>query len=148
MKELLIKRTFLKQITLLIGIVLSPRLMAVETSSLSEKQLQALNLKQEGVVLDLPPLADTGNSIPFSIQIQAPGQKLIQSFEVIAPENPNPLVLKVTLPKPQSNYRMGTRIRLAMSQNVWVIAQLSDGSKISGFIPSVVTLNACFDATT
>jgi predicted secreted protein len=147
MKEPLLKRTFLKQITVLVGAMLSPSLMAIETSSLSEKQLKALNLKQEGVVLDLPPLADTGNSIPFSIQIQAPGQKLIQSFEIIAPENPNPLVLKVTLPNPKSSYRMATRIRLAMSQNVWVIAQLSDGSKISGVIPSVVTLNACFDAT-
>jgi predicted secreted protein len=147
MKEPLLKRTFLKQMTVLIGAMLSPCLMAIETSSLSEKQLKALNLKQEGVVLDLPPLADTGNSIPFSIQIQAPRQQLIQSFEIIAPENPNPLVLKVTLPNPKSNYRMATRIRLAMSQNVWVIAQLSDGSKISGVIPSVVTLNACFDAT-
>jgi predicted secreted protein len=147
MNKILMKRTFLKQITLLIGAMLSPSLMAVETSSLSEKQLKALNLRPEGIVLDLPPLADTGNSIPFSIRIQAPGQQLIQSFEVIAPENPNPLVLKVTLPKPQTNYHLGTRIRLAMSQNVWVIAQLSDGSKIGGFIPSVVTLNACFDAT-
>ena len=147
MRQLLIKRKFLKQLTALVGVMLSPRLMAAEIVSLSEKQIKALNLNPEGITLDLPPLADTGNSIPFSIQIQAPAQKFIQSFEIIAPENPNTLVLKVTLPKPQPNYRMATRIRLAMSQNVWVIAQLSDGSKIGQFIPSVVTLNACFDAT-
>jgi len=36
---------------------------------------------------------------------------------------------------------------LALSQDVWVIATLDNGQKIANSVPSVVTLNACFDAT-
>ena len=65
----------------------------------------------------------------------------------MAPENPNPMVLKVSLPRPQAYYQFATRIRLALSQDVWVIATLEDGSKMAQSLHCVVTLNACFDAT-
>ena len=57
------------------------------------------------------------------------------------------MVLRVTLPKSESKFRMATRIRLALSQDVWVIAKLDDGTSIAQSSHCVVTLNACFDAT-
>lgn len=115
-----------------------------------EYQPEALNLLKKdsnAIVLDTPPLADTGNSIPFSIKLIAPKDQLIRSFEIIAPENPFPMVLRVRLPQAISTFQLSTRIRLALSQDVWVIALLENGQKIANSIPSVVTLNACFDAT-
>ena len=113
----------------------------------SQKYLMSLPLKKEGILIEIPPLADTGNSIPMNIQIEPKSQAKLQSFEIIAPENPNPMVLRVTLPKSESKFRMATRIRLALSQDVWVIAKLDDGTSIAQSSHCVVTLNACFDAT-
>jgi hypothetical protein len=53
----------------------------------------------------------------------------------------------VKLPQAKNDFQLSTRIRLALSQDVWVIANLDNGSKIANSVPSVVTLNACFDAT-
>jgi len=103
--------------------------------------------KSDAIKINMPPLAETGNSIPMGIEFQAPLQKKIQSFEILAPENPKPMVLKVSLPRPQVTYQFATRIRLALSQDVWVLATLDDGSKIAQSLHCVVTLNACFDAT-
>ena len=103
--------------------------------------------RSDAIKIDMPPLADTGNSIPMGIVFNAPSKQKIQSFEIVAPENPNPMVLKVSLPRPQAYYQFATRIRLALSQDVWVIASLEDGSKMAQSLHCVVTLNACFDAT-
>lgn len=113
----------------------------------SQKNLKNLNLKSEGITIEIPPLADTGNSIPMSIQIQPTSSAKVQSIEIIAPENPNQMVLRVTLPNPQKKLKMATRIRLALSQDVWVVAKLDDGTSIAQSANCVVTLNACFDAT-
>jgi len=109
--------------------------------------LKKLAIDTKAIQLDIPPLADTGNSIPFTIKLKAPTERLIQSFEIIAPENPFPMVLRVKIPKAADFYQFSTRIRLALSQDVWVIATLDNGQKIANSVPSVVTLNACFDAT-
>jgi len=109
--------------------------------------LKKLTINEKAIQLDIPPLADTGNSIPFTVKLQAPSERLIQSFEIIAPENPFPMVIRVEIPQAKSSYQFSTRIRLALSQDVWVIATLDNGQKIANSVPSVVTLNACFDAT-
>ena len=148
MQSKVLKRSLLKGIAVLLA---TPYFKGSWASSINndytQKNLQSLPIKKEGVTIDLPPLADTGNSIPMNLLIQAPVQRRIQSFEIIAPENPNPMVMKITLPQVQSSYRLSTRIRLALSQDVWVIVQLDDGSKIGQSLHCVVTLNACFDAT-
>jgi len=148
MQSKVLKRSLLKGFAVLLA---TPYFKGSWASSINndytQKNLQSLPIKKEGVTIDLPPLADTGNSIPMNLLIQAPAQRSIQSFEIIAPENPNPMVMKITLPQMQSSYRLSTRIRLALSQDVWVIVQLDDGSKIGQSLHCVVTLNACFDAT-
>jgi predicted secreted protein len=113
----------------------------------SQKYLLSQPWKKEGITIEIPPLADTGNSIPMRIQIESNTQAKLRSFEIIAPENPNPMVLRVSLPTPETKIKMATRIRLALSQDVWVVARLDDGSTMAQSANCVVTLNACFDAT-
>ena len=97
--------------------------------------------------VDLPPLADNGTSIPLQFSLQAPAGRRFTGFEIVAPENPNPVILRLKLREPVANYRFSTRIRLAMSQEVWVLAQLDDGSQLGKATHTVVTATACFDET-
>lgn len=151
------KREFLLGLTSLFFLgksthALAQKMQAVQTmqSQYLEYQpnaLKKLAIDTNAIQLDIPPLADTGNSIPFTLKLIAPTARSIQSFEIIAPENPFPMVLRGKIPKAATHYQFSTRIRLALSQDVWVIVTLDNGQKIANSVPSVVTLNACFDAT-
>jgi predicted secreted protein len=109
--------------------------------------LQQLQLRPGGAVLEMEPLSDTGNAVPVGVRLQAPPGLLIDSFELYAPENPVPLLISVRLGTPQSSYRFDTRIRLAASQDIWLVAKLSDGSLLGHHAPTVLTSSACFDAS-
>jgi hypothetical protein len=56
-------------------------------------------------------------------------------------------VINIKLGMPQNSYRFDTRIRLGASQDVWLVATLSDGSLIGAKAPTVLTSSACFDAS-
>jgi len=143
-----LKRTLLKSMSLSLALpYLGISLASENEAQYMQNALAQRYKKSDAIKIEMPPLADTGNSIPMGIHFQAPLQRKMQSFEIVAPENPNPLVMNVSLPNPQAHYQFATRIRLAITQDVWVIATLDDGSKMAQSMNCVVTLNACFDAT-
>ncbi len=115
--------------------------------SAKTKALLALGLSSEGMSLEFPRLADTGNAVPLQVQVQAPPGLTVSALEVILPENPNPSVVKLRLLTPVTHYRFATRLRLAASQDAWVVATLSDGSQRGIHAPTLITSSACFDAT-
>lgn len=109
--------------------------------------LQQLTFRPSGAVLDMEPLSDTGNAIPIGVRLQAPDGLRIASFEVFAPENPEPKILSIKFGAPVASYRFDTRIRLAASQDIWLVAKLTDGSLLGHHAPTVLTSSACFDAS-
>ncbi len=111
--------------------------------------LQALIFRTDNgasAVLDLAPLSDTGTAVPVGVQLQAPAGLTIASFELIAPENPVPRLIEVTVGA-QRQYAFETRIRLGASQDIWLVAKLSDGSLLGTHAYTVLTSSACFDGS-
>jgi predicted secreted protein len=111
------------------------------------RSLKAQRLPSDGIVLDFPRLADTGNAVPLVIDVQAPTGLTVVALEILLPENPNPNALLLALPEPLVSYRFSTRLRLAASQDAWVIVRYSDGSKRAAHAPTIITSSACFDGT-
>ena len=114
---------------------------------ITQRDLVAMKLKNEGITLDFPRLADTGASVPMQASIVAPQGLTILSIDIYLPENPSTRALKLRLIEPQARYTFTARLRLAASQDAWVVATLSDGSKIGKSAPTVITSSACFDAS-
>jgi predicted secreted protein len=110
-------------------------------------QLLAMNLKPDGVTLDLARTPDSGASVPMQASISAPAGLKVVGVEVFLPENPNTRALKLRLAEPQSQFVFSTRLRLAASQDVWVVATLSDDSKLGASASTVITASTCFDAS-
>jgi predicted secreted protein len=111
--------------------------------------LQALRFRadsQTNAALDVAPLSDTGTAVPVAVTLTAPAGLTIRSFELIAPENPVPRLIQVTVGA-QTAYQFDTRIRLGASQDIWLIATLSDGSLLGASAHTVLTSSACFDAS-
>jgi sulfur-oxidizing protein SoxY len=96
------------------------------------------------VKLELPELAENGNTVPLSVAVDAAtGQgTYVQEILVVAPANPNARVIRFRF-SPLSVPEASTRIRLAATQDVIAVAKLSDGTFFSASRQIKVTIGGC-----
>jgi sulfur-oxidizing protein SoxY len=99
------------------------------------------------VTLDLPPLIENGNAVPLTIDVASPmtGTDHVKAIHVFTQKNPQPNVVSFHLGPRAGRARVATRVRLADSQTVVAICELSDGSFWSDSADIVVTLAACLE---
>ena len=99
------------------------------------------------VRLELPPLVENGNVVPLTVSVESPmtGAEHVRAIHVFTEKNPQPDVLSVRLGPRAGRASVSTRVRLADSQTVVAIGELSDGSFWSGTASVVVTLAACVE---
>jgi sulfur-oxidizing protein SoxY len=71
----------------------------------------------------------------------------VKAIHVFNEKNPQPYVIGVTLGPRAGRASFATRIRLADSQTVTAIAEMSDGTFWSDQIDVIVTLAACIEET-
>ena len=97
------------------------------------------------VKLDIPPLVENGNSVPMTISVASPMTSAdhVRSIHVFNEKNPQPHIGNFHIGPTAGRAQVSTRIRLADSQKVVAITQLSDGSFWSAGVDVVVTLAAC-----
>jgi len=99
------------------------------------------------VKLDLPPLIDNGNSVSLSVAVESPMTPAdhVKAIHVFTEKNPLPNVVSVYLGPRAGRASIATRVRIADTQTVTAIAEMSDGSFWSGTMNVVVTLSACLE---
>jgi sulfur-oxidizing protein SoxY len=97
------------------------------------------------VRLDLPPLIDNGNVVALSVSVESPmtPTDYVKAIHVFNEKNPQPNIISVHLGPRAGRAAFSSRIRLADSQTVIAIAQLSDGSFWQTSQDVVVTIAAC-----
>jgi len=97
------------------------------------------------VKLDIPPLVENGNTVPMTVSVASPmtAEDHVKSIHVFNEKNPQPNIGNFHIGPAAGRAQVSTRIRLADSQKVVAIAQLSDGSFWSASVDVVVTLAAC-----
>jgi sulfur-oxidizing protein SoxY len=97
------------------------------------------------VTLELPPLAETGNSVPVTLSVDSPmtDRDRVLRASLFASRNPRPLVV-TTLFGPRSGApAFTTNIRLNGTQDVIGIAEMSDHSVWRTQVRVMVTVGAC-----
>ena len=99
------------------------------------------------VTLELPQLADNGNSVPIRITVDSPmtAADHVKSIRLYSERNPVRNMANFYLGPRAGRAEINSRVRLAGSQRVTAVAQLSDGTFWSDTAPIVVTLSACLD---
>ena len=104
-------------------------------------------VKKGKVKLDLPPLVENGNSVACTVAVESPmtADDYVKAIHIFNEKNPQPNVISVKLGPRAGRASFSTRIRLADSQTVTAIAELSDGSFWSDDIDVIVTLAACIE---
>jgi sulfur-oxidizing protein SoxY len=97
------------------------------------------------VRLDVPPLIENGNSVVLTVTVESPmtDAEYVKAIHVFAPRNPLPNVISVYLGPRAGSASFKSRVRVADSQTLLAIAQLSDGSFWSDGVDVIVMLPAC-----
>ena len=97
------------------------------------------------VSLDLPEIAENGNTVPFTVSVDSPmtGSDYVKTLSVFATGNPNPDVATFHF-SPQSGKASATsRMRLGKTQDIVAVAVLSNGKNYVGTRTVKVTIGGC-----
>ena len=123
------------------------RATPAEMEEAIRKVVGAATISPGRVTLDLPPLIENGNAVPLTVDVASPmtGADHVRAIHVFTHKNPQPNVVSFHLGPRAGRARVATRVRLADSQTVVAICELSDGSFWSASADIVVTLAACLE---
>jgi sulfur-oxidizing protein SoxY len=99
------------------------------------------------VTLDLPPLVENGNTVPITVTVDSPMTKAdyVKAIHVFNEKNPQANVISAQLGPRAGKAVVSTRIRLAATQKLTAIAEMSDGTYWSDSQEVIVTLAACLE---
>jgi sulfur-oxidizing protein SoxY len=99
------------------------------------------------VKLNVPPLVENGHLVPLSVSVESPmtGADYVKAIHVFTERNPLAEMVTFRLGPRAGRAQVATRVRMADTQNVVAIAELSDGSFWSDTAFLIVTLAACLE---
>ena len=97
------------------------------------------------VAIELPEIAENGNTVPLSFSVDAPmtAENYVSEVLVVSEGNPNPGVATLHFSPMSGKAEASTRIRLAATQNIVVVAKTSGGQFFTGQKLVKVTIGGC-----
>ena len=103
--------------------------------------------KRGRVKLELPVLADNGNSVAMKVSVQSPMTEAdhVKVIRLVSERNPEREMAVFHFGPRAGAAEVTSRVRLAGSQTVTAIAEMSDGSQWMDTAHVQVTLSACVD---
>jgi sulfur-oxidizing protein SoxY len=104
-------------------------------------------VKPGRIKLDLPPLVENGNTVAMAVTVDSPmtANDYVKAIHVFTEKNPQPNVISAKLGPRSGKAEIQTRVRLADTQTVTAICEMSDGSFWSNTIDVIITLGACLE---
>jgi sulfur-oxidizing protein SoxY len=99
------------------------------------------------VKLEVPPLVDNGNTVAIGVTVESPMTEAdhVKAIRIFSERNPEPVIMSFKLGPRAGRANVATRVRLADTQTLVAVAEMSDGSYWSGSAPTVVTIAACLE---
>jgi sulfur-oxidizing protein SoxY len=97
------------------------------------------------VKLDLPDIAENGNTVPLAFTVESPmtPESYVKDVLIVADGNPRGGIATFHFTPSSGVAEASTRIRLAETQNVIAIAKMNDGALFIDTKPVKVTIGGC-----
>ena len=97
------------------------------------------------ISLQLPEVAENGNTIPYSVEVESPmtETEFVKAVHILAPSNPHPRVATFNFTSQSGKAATSSRMRLGQTQDVLAIAQMSDGRVYKTKRTVRVTVGGC-----
>jgi sulfur-oxidizing protein SoxY len=104
-------------------------------------------VKPGRIKLDLPPLVENGNTVAMAVTVDSPmtANDHVKAIHVFTEKNPQPNVISAKLGPRAGKAEIQTRVRLADTETVVAICEMSDGSFWSNTVDVIITLGACLE---
>ncbi|NNG03889.1 MAG: thiosulfate oxidation carrier protein SoxY [Inquilinus sp.] len=118
---------------------------ADDVSAIVAERFGGAEPKEGRIDLVLPEIAENGNTVPVSVRIDSPmtTNDYVKSVSIFAEGNPLPEVATFRFTPRSGVAEASTRMRLAGTQNVVAVAQMSDGSVYMAKKEVKVTIGGC-----
>ena len=106
---------------------------------------KGLGASESDIWLDLPEIAENGNQVKVSFEIDNPMTESdhIKSVYILADGNPSPNVAKFSFTPEMGSCSATTRIRLSKTQNVYLVAENNNGQFLMTSAQVKVTIGGC-----
>ena len=97
------------------------------------------------ISIELPEIAENGNTVPLAVSVDAPmtADNYVSEILVVSEGNPNPGVVTFHFSPLSGKAEASTRIRLAATQNIVVVAKTSKGEFFTAQKQVKVTIGGC-----
>jgi sulfur-oxidizing protein SoxY len=97
------------------------------------------------ISIELPEIAENGNTVPLSVTVDSTmtADDYVSDVMVVSEGNPNPGVVTFHFTPQSGKAEASTRIRLAATQNIVVVAKTSKGAYFTGQKLVKVTIGGC-----
>ncbi len=122
-----------------------PAFAANDSSDLINKFTGGKAATPGRVKLDLPEIAENGNTVPMTVSVESPmtAESHVTDLLVVADGNPRAGVVTFHFSPASGVAEANTRIRLAQSQNIVAVAKMSDGTFFTASKQVKVTIGGC-----
>lgn len=97
------------------------------------------------IALDLPEIAENGNTVPFSVAVESPmtDASYVKALHMFAPGNPQADVASFLFTPLAGKAAVSSRMRLGRTQDVYALAEMSDGKFFLSKRTVKVTIGGC-----
>ena len=127
------------------GLGAAPALAKNDSDELIKKFAGGKEAVKGKVKLDLPEIAENGNTVPMNVAVESPmtEQSHVTELMIVADGNPRAGVVTFRFSPVSGVAEANTRIRLAETQNVIALAKMNDGSVFMDTKLVKVTIGGC-----
>ncbi len=130
------------------AVLLAPRLACADKAAVAAelKKLYAGKAMAEGrIKLDIPEIAENGLVVPINIEVESPMTEAdhVKTVHVFADGNPLAGVVSYMFTPACGKASAATRMRLAQTQNIICVAEMSDGRLFTAKANVKVTIGGC-----
>jgi sulfur-oxidizing protein SoxY len=126
---------------------MAPRALAAKNDSdeLIRKFTDGKPATEGRIRLDLPEIAENGNTVPMMVSVESPmtEQSHVRDVLIVADGNPRGGVATFHFSPESGVAEANVRIRLAESQKIIAVARMSDGSFFTTSKAVKVTIGGC-----
>jgi len=97
------------------------------------------------ITLDLPQIAENGNTVPIGFEVESPmsDSDYVKTVHIFADKNPEPDVAVFHFTPSSGRAKASTRMRMAKTQNVIAVAEMSNGTVYMAKSEVKVTIGGC-----
>ena len=130
------------------GVMLAVRPVAAglkETDMAIQKVIGGRQAKPGRITLEVPQIAENGNTVPISLNVDSPMTKTdyVKAVHIFAEANPNPDVATFHFTPRSGKAYVSTRMRMLKTQNIVAVAEMSNGDVYMAKNEVKVTIGGC-----